>query len=159
MGAFLAKREVPMRRRIIAVLIAAGPCGWVLGIAGCHSGDAPTEPPAVRATPTPPASIQLAGTWTGRMGEATETFTARATQSGRTLTVDWTLPTLGAIRFVGGLDRTQLRGHLTVERDSTLCPIAHADLSGTASASHINLAGFALCHNFDVSRVSIELTR
>jgi hypothetical protein len=128
-------------------------------LGGCHEGDAPTEPPAVRTTPTPPPAGELSGTWTARLGESTETFTATVFQAGQTVTADWTRPTHGAMRFVGELDRDQLRGHLTVERDSADCPMNNAPLAGTANATRIIVSGYVLCKNFDASHLSVELTR
>jgi len=151
MGAFLAKREIPMRHFVVGILISTA------ALCACHEGDAVTD---VRSpTPTPVAALQLSGTWTGHFGVSTETFTSTVTQNGTTVTADWIHSTYGAVRFAGELDRSHLRGRLTAQHDSTLCPIHMADLSGTANASRISVSGFTLCKSFDVFNVSVELTR
>jgi hypothetical protein len=141
-------------------------CGSILAavvlVSGCHQGDALTDPPpptpAPTSTPTP-VPAQLAGTWTGRLGDAGSSFTTTVVQNGSTVTFDWTSSSFGKVRFSGNVSRDFLRGHLTAEHDSTLCPIGQPELTGTATSSHIGLSGTTLCKNFDASRVSLELTR
>ena len=128
----------------------------VVLLGGCHEGDAVTD---IRSSTPTPVANPLSGTWTGRFGSSTETFTATVSQEGTTVTVDWARTPFGTMRFVGDLQASQLRGHLTVEHDSISCPIRNAPLVGTANPSRIAVSGFALCKNYDVMGVSFELTR
>ena len=131
-------------------------------VAGCHQGDAPTEPPALRATPTPPPAVLLEGTWTGRLsrfGGAPETFTASVTQSGLSVRAAGTLAIYGATRFTGRLDGTRLQGRLSAEHGSSSgCWINDAELAGDAAANSVVLSGYGLCR-FDFVRITLTLTR
>lgn len=152
MGAFLEKKEVPIRRLVIGILITTA------GLCGCHEGDAPTEPRLVIPTPTPVPVVQLAGTWNGRMGTAGETFTATVTQNGTAVTAVWTLSS-GAVRFDGNVHQGDIHGRLAFEHQSPLCPMDGVDFSGTATASSISVSASGLCKNWDLFHVSFTLTR
>jgi len=141
------------RRLLIGISVS------VAVLCACHQGDAVTDPPFRAATPTPTA-LQLAGTWTGHFGVNPDPFTATVSQNGTMVTVDWNLTAYGAMRFVGEFSRNQLSGHLAVQHEpSQFCPINHAPLSGTLSASRVSLSGWTLCKNWDVERLSVELSR
>jgi hypothetical protein len=132
-------------------------------LCACHEGDMITDPrtktPAPTSTPTPPAA-QLAGTWTGSFGDGSSTFTTTVTQSGSAVAFTWTSSTYGTVRFDGSVvNGDRIRGYLKAEHDSKQCPIGQPQLTGTATTSRINLSGTTLCGNFDVFRVSVELTR
>lgn len=132
----------------------------LLIVAGCHQSDTITGPPILARTSTPtPPPIGLAGTWTGRFGQGGSPLTITVAQSGSVVTFGWTSSTYGAVQFRGSVNGSRIRGHLTAERDSTLCPIGQPELTGTATTSHISLSGYSLCKSFDALHVEIELTR
>ena len=148
-----------LQRRLAGTL-----CGVVLVVAfaaGCHQGDAPTEPPAERTTPTPTPSVQLAGTWSGRVemrGVASEHFNATVTQNGRFLQAEWSLEAFGATRFQGTLDGRRLSGELSTEHAyRSACWIAR-DVTADATTNRITFAASGYCY-LDPVPLSLELTR
>ena len=134
-------------------------------LCGCHQGDAITEPQfrTSTATPTPVPSLQLAGTWTAYAGapggSGPESFTVTIVQNGTAIRAEWVSPLYGSSQFNGGLIRGELLGHVLVAHAAANgCSINGAEVKGPATASRIELSGFALCR-FDPWRYSAVLTR
>ena len=103
---------------------------------GCDKS-APTEP-ALMPTPTP-AVEGLAGDWSGTMSSCGP-ITASVAQHGSTVSIAFTSSCYGTqLKFVGTLSGSTLSGRMTKD-GFPVCPSVDGPSSGTAAASHLQLA-------------------
>ena len=126
---------------------------------GCSK--APTEVGEPFPTPTPPLTVDVAGTWQGVMTyqRRSERVTVTFTQETAHVYATWSTPSRGEVRFAGdflpGRSIPDLAGNVTLQH---ACDARPFRVGGEPTSTKMVLTGSGLCL-FDPVRFTLDLSR